>query len=343
MSCLLLASAHSGQDKADIVEMENGDRLTCEIKGLSGGVLYLSLDYVDGTVSVNWSKVARLVSKRQFIVRTDSGLVHTGTLATLAAVGSKITSLEVIASPGKGVLIDVSRIATVERTAKTFWRRLNGDFAVGLNYSKGNNSTQYNISTSLEYPTERWSAQVDFNSTLTSNSDSRTSTRNQLDIGFSRLMRQKNYFYSGISSFLQSSERSIDLQTTIGGGIGHYFKNTGRARVSVVGGLAWQKTNYNDLGSGQASQNALAGLIATEARLFKFKKTSLTFSAAVLPSISEPGRYYSKLNQSLKLKLFGDFTWNISVYGNWDNRPPAGLSGSDYGTSAGVGWTFGNR
>src|SRR5215204_1799262 len=188
MSCLLLASAHSGQEKADIVEMDNGDRLTCEIKGLSGGVLYLSLDYVDGTISVNWSKVVRLESKRQFIVRTDSGLVHTGTLATLPAAGSQIKSLEVIASPGKGVLIDVSRIATVERTAKTFWQRLNGDFAVGLNYSKGNNSTQYNISTSLEYPTERWSAQVNFNSTLTSNSGSRTSTRNQLDIGFSRLM-----------------------------------------------------------------------------------------------------------------------------------------------------------
>ena len=30
-------------------------------------------------------------------------------------------------------------------------------------------------------------------------------------------------------------------------------------------------------------------------------------------------------------------------YGNWDNQPSPTLSGSDYGTSSGLSWTFGNR
>lgn len=343
LTCLLLASSNPGQNKDDIVEMKNGDRLTCEIKGLSGGVLYLSLDYVDGTVSVNWSKVARIESSRQFIVRMDSGVVHTGTISTLRAAGSDVTSLEVIDSPGKEVVVDTAEVTTVERTSRRFLQRLNGDISLGLNYSKGNNATQYNFSSSLEYPTERWSAYVNFNSTLASNSGARTSTWHQLDLGYSRLMRQRNYFYTGIASFLQSSERSIDLQTTVGGGIGHYFTNTSRARVSVVGGVAWQKTKYNDLADGLDTEDELAAMVVGEARLFRFKKASLTVSAAVLPSISEPGRYYSKLNQNVKLKLFGDLTWNFSVYGSWDSRPPQGLSGSDYGTSTGLGWTFGNR
>ena len=42
-------------------------------------------------------------------------------------------------------------------------------------------------------------------------------------------------------------------------------------------------------------------------------------------------------------KFFHNFTWNISFYGNWDNQPPAGFSGSNYGTSSGLGWTFGNK
>jgi hypothetical protein len=42
------------------------------------------------------------------------------------------------------------------------------------------------------------------------------------------------------------------------------------------------------------------------------------------------------------VKFFGNFTWNLSFYGNWDNRPPAHLAGSDYGASSGLGWTFGN-
>jgi len=344
MTCLLfLASSNPGQEKADIVEMKNGDRLTCEIKGLSGGVLYLSLDYIDGTVSVNWSKVARIESTRQFIVRTDSGIVHTGTISMLRAAGSQVTSLEVVDSPGKQVVFDTAEVTTVERTSRRFWKRLNGDISLGLNYSKGNNSTQYNLTTSVEYPTERWSAYVTLNSTLTSNSGSRTSTWNQLDLGYSRLMRQRNYFYTGIASFLQSSERSIDLQTTLGGGVGHYFTNTSRSRVSLVGGIAWQKTRYNDPANGLGTEDELAAMVVGEARFFRFKKASLDLKAAVLPSISEPGRYYSKLNQTLKLKLFGDLTWNFSVYGSWDSRPPRGLSGSDYGTSTGLGWTFGNK
>ena len=37
------------------------------------------------------------------------------------------------------------------------------------------------------------------------------------------------------------------------------------------------------------------------------------------------------------MKVISNLTWNISFYDNWDNRPPAHFSGSDYGAS------FGNR
>jgi hypothetical protein len=43
------------------------------------------------------------------------------------------------------------------------------------------------------------------------------------------------------------------------------------------------------------------------------------------------------------VKLFSNLKWNVSFYGNWDNQPPANFSGSDYGSSSGLSWTFGNR
>jgi hypothetical protein len=48
-------------------------------------------------------------------------------------------------------------------------------------------------------------------------------------------------------------------------------------------------------------------------------------------------------NASYYIKLFSDLSWNFSFYGNWDNQPPPTLSGSDYGTSSGLSWTFGTR
>jgi hypothetical protein len=322
--------------------MKNGDRMTCEIKGLTGGVLYLSLDYVDGTISLDWSKVARLESKRTFIVKTESGLVYTGTLAILDAAADQPVRIEVTEAGQQKVEIEQSGVVRVETTARKFWQRLNGEINLGLTYTKGNESTQYNLGSSIEYPTERWSAYARFNSTLTSHSGSRSSERNQLDLGYVRLAGRSNYFYTGVLGFLQSSEQSISRQTTVGGGLGHYFKNTNRSRISVVGGLAWQKTNYSE-STALGTQNAFAGLVTTDTNFFKFKKTNFRITAAFLPSFSEPGRYYFKTNQSFYVKFLGDLTWNISFYGSWDNRPPAGLNGSDYGMSTGLGWTFGSK
>ena len=55
-SLLILSSPLLAREKSDVLVMRNGDRLTCEIKRLDSGVLYVRLDYVLGTISVNWSK-----------------------------------------------------------------------------------------------------------------------------------------------------------------------------------------------------------------------------------------------------------------------------------------------
>lgn len=72
-SLLLVAAPTLAREKTDVIVMNNGDRLSEEIKGIDAGVLYLSLDYVDGTISIQWSKVARLESIQRFIVRTQDG------------------------------------------------------------------------------------------------------------------------------------------------------------------------------------------------------------------------------------------------------------------------------
>ena len=79
-SALLVAAPLFARENTDVLVMKNGDRMTCQVKGLNGGVLYVSFDYIDGTTSVQGSKVARLESKQLFIVKTQDGSVCTGRL-----------------------------------------------------------------------------------------------------------------------------------------------------------------------------------------------------------------------------------------------------------------------
>ena len=77
-SSLFLALPLFARENTDVIVMKNNDHLTGQIKGLDGGVLYLSLPYVIQTISVDWSQVARLESKQLFLVKTADGSVLPG-------------------------------------------------------------------------------------------------------------------------------------------------------------------------------------------------------------------------------------------------------------------------
>ena len=321
--------------------MKNGDRMTCQIKRLERGVLYVDFDYIDGTASVDWSKVDRLESNQLFVVKTEDGSVYKGRLAASETNGIRAIEIHVIDNPEEEVVIEPSKIVRVTATSDNFWERFDGGLSLGATYSKGNQSTQYNLGSRLAYLRERWSASASFDSNLSSSTGANVSTRNSLKLSALHLLPSNNWFYSGVGDFLQSSEQGIALQTTLGGGIGRYLTNTNRSSIAVTGGVAWQSTDYKQTVVTPSGQNVVAALISAKARLFKFNKTTLDVDAVFLPALSDPGRVRFNTDASYYIKLFSNLKWNLSFYGNWDNRPPPGFSGSDYGTSSGISWTFG--
>ena len=271
-------------------------------------------------------------------------MVYTGTLKTTERAGERPMQIEIASETAPAVVVAQPQIVEVNQTAEKFMQRLNGDINLGFNYTKGNQAAQYNFSSSVEYPRPRWGAALGYQSTLSSNSGSTTTTRNALSFEGEHLLRWDNWFYAGNATIRQSSEQNIDLQGNVGGGIGRFLKNTNRAKISLMGGLAWQNTKYSpSTTTPLGQQQILAALISGKMSMFRFNKTNLAVTATVLPALTQPGRVYYDTNITYYVKLFGDLNWNTSFYGNWDTRPPAGYTGSDFGASTGLGWTFGNK
>lgn len=342
-AALLLGPTTSIGPKTDVLHMKNGDRMTCEIKAMDAGAMYVTLDYVDGTIAVEWSRIARLESTRLFLVQIDDGSVYTGHLSVNPVEGTDSVIVEIVELSGNRVAYDKSRIAGLNGTSDTFWGRLNGNLSSGVSYAKGNQTTTYNISSTVSYPRPKWSAGLAFNSNLSNSTGTTASTRNQLSLNFGYLTRWKNWFYTGFAGGLQSAEQQISLQTNLGGGIGHYFKKSSNVRASVVGGVVWQETDYESSVTTATSEDMIGVMLLGSLSYVKFKRTTLTLTANVIPSLSDPGRFYINTNASYFLKLFGEINWNLSFYGNWDSQPPAGTSGNDYGVNSGLSWTFGNQ
>ena len=322
--------------------MKNGDRLTGEVKGLDAGVLYVSMSYILGTSSLDWSKVERLESKQLFIVKTQDGAVYKGTLNTAETEGGRPVKIEVLETAEKQTEIERGQIVEMAQTSDKFWKRFNGDVNFGTTYSKGNQTVQYTLSSDVEYLRPRWSASTSYSSNLSTSSGVTASTRNEITPAARHLLPWNNWFYGGLGDFLQSSVQGIQLQTSLGGGIGRYLKNTNRATIAVMGGFAWQNTEYNQ-STLSGTQNLAAALVATEVKLFKFNKTNLDFAGVVFPALSQPGRVKLNINAAYYIKITSNLSWNISFYGNWDNQPPPHFTGSDYGSSSGLSWTFGMK
>lgn len=329
------------RDKTDRLIMNNGDSMTCEIKGLDGGVLYVGFDYIDGTSSVDWSKVASVESAQLFVVKTEDGSVYTGALKTAGMGADRPVQIHVLQPPELVLTVERSQIVQMVATSDKFWERFNGGVSFGTIYSKGNQSTQYSLAANTAYVRERWNAGTRFDSNLSKSTGTTASTRNSLAFTALHLMSKKNWFYEGLGGLLQSSEQGISLQTLLGGGVGRYLKNTNRASIQLLGGAGWQDTTYQHTDVPIQYQNTATALIYLDTRLFKFSKTNLDATAAILPVLTDPGRVRIDTNASYYIKLISDLKWNISFYGNWDTQPPQGLSGSDYGVSSGVSWTYG--
>jgi len=342
-AAVFLASPLFGREKSDVIVMKNGDRITCEIKGLRSNTLYISVDYILTTLSVDWTKVDHLQSKQLFLVRTQDGTVYTGALSTPETSGGRPMQIEILEAPDEKVALDRKQVVLMNETASNFWQRLNGHIGTGFTYSKGNDSTQYNLNSDINYPRERWSAEARYSSNLTSNSGASTSTRNEVAFSAQRLLRWNNWYYTGVIDILQSSVQGIQLQSTFGAGIGRIIKNTGSTSLTVYGGFAWQRISYNQAVLPSLTQQVTSGLIGSSLKLFRFDRTTLTFNATFLPAVSDPGRMHFNLDTSYYVKLWGKLDWNFTFYGNWDNRPPPGFSSSDYGTTSGLSLTFGNR
>jgi putative salt-induced outer membrane protein YdiY len=341
LGVILAAVPLHARDKTDIMVMKNGDRMTCEVKGLERGVLYVDFDYIDGTASVNWSKVARVESEHLFYVKTEDGSVYTGTLSTPEMGAGRPVMIHVVEAPEQEVVVEQSEVVRLTPASEKFWQRFNGEINLGLIYSKGNQSTQFSLASTTEYVRERWNAHASYDSNLSSSTGANVSTRNYLDLGARRLLPWNNWFYSGLADFLQSTEQGIGLQSTFGGGLGRYLTNTDHASVAVFGGVAWQRTSYNQSNLLATEQNVTSALFWGQAKLFKFSKTDLVVTGTLLPALSDPGRLRFNTDASYYIKLVGNLKWNVSFYGNWDNRPPPGFASSDYGTSSGISWSFG--
>ncbi len=336
---LIVTGVCSARSKKDVIQFANGDRITCEIIKLEKGYLYVKLDYADGTVGMDWSKIARIESPQSFVVANKSGQRFRGQLENVAqGKATEELRLQVTGST-KTEIVAGKEVVAIEQTETSFWQNLNGTLDIGFSYAKQQNRAQYSLDSSVIYARTRWSTGAEYNSSF-SGGGGLSSLRNDLRLTAQRQLRSPHNFYLGFAEFLHNDEQQLDLRRTFGGALGHVFRNTNNSFIAAYGGVTWSRENYSPEATTRRTGDSSEAVVGTQLNFFRFKTTNILLDARLYPSLTDLGRTRFDLNTSMRLRIAKDLYWKFGYYLNVDSRPPQNLPKTDYGSTSSLGWTF---
>ncbi len=345
IAILLVAGSFLGppllaREKTDMLILKNGDRITCEIKKLEHGQLYIKTDYTIGTIQVDWDDIEQVQSSQRFQVEMTNGERHEGLLRKQAGIeaAEPATVMEVVGDEGTFEL-EQKEIVLVRQLERGFWGNLDGSVDYGFSFTKANSQTQSTLNGSIGYTTEGYSLGVTVSSLLSRVEEGENTNRHNATIAFEKYLPAK-WFALGIAEFLHSDEQNLSLRTTYGGGLGRYLLYTNHNVFRALGGAVINTEKFTPESGLQPSGNDLEALLGIEYSTFQFDRSDLTSQLLVYPSISELGRTRASFRTSLTLELVDDLYWRLSVFDDFDSKPPAATAKNDFGVTASVGYSF---
>jgi hypothetical protein len=327
-----VASSASARDKLDVVVLDNGDRVTCEIKTLERSVLEVKTDAM-GTVSIEWEHVERVTSPQLFQVEDLRGRKFHGSLGDTAEIHSlKVVGLEPTQTLSHD---DVVRIAAID---EVWTDRIKGSIDLGLDAKKASHETSYSLGASSSYCTRTFLAELNLQSSITSLTDVPTIQYNDLAFQLNHF-RKSRWFSVGHTRFQTSSEQALDLRASLGGGVGKYVLQTNRSLSSVIGGLIATREWY---AAEPEPQDNLEAMISGDFEFFQFspRKTDFTIDLALYPSLTTSGRVRGYLGSSLRWELIRDFYFSLNLSVDYDSEPPASAETSDWRFWTSLGYSF---
>jgi hypothetical protein len=319
--------------KTDVVVLDNGDRLKCEIKKLQRGKLTISTD-ASGTITVKWSHVVGLESAFLFQIELESGARYLGRFDLPPELG-KIAVEQAQAQE----MVDIARVVTMIPMEASFWSRLKGSVDAGYDFTQATSATTWSASADLNYRTPRIETDLAFDSSIKQQEGAESINRQNLRAQVSRFFEDR-WFAAVIGQGEKSATQGLDLRALVGGGVGRKLVQTNRSNIAVLGGAAYSREKFEDVGDYNSNAELIAALAAES---FRFDSPELDLSASfvVLPNLMTKGRYRLQVNGQARIEILNDLYWSLSVYETFDSEPPSETSRrNDFGITTSIGWSF---
>jgi len=320
-------------DKVDVVILKNGDYITGEVKSMEFARLIYSTDAMK-TLSIEWDDIKYIKAKETFRIEMEDGTDFSGSLDS-----DSLNQTLIIKFKNYSYRIEFSKVVKITPIKDTFAERVNFSVDLGFSYTKASEVAQLTSNANGSYRSWEFYHELNFNSIVTTTSDTNTTENIDLRWNSARFFLYK-WFVDVFVGAQRNTELGLDLRLLIGGGGGKDIFRTNTNLLSGASGLQitqeWDKDT-------QGSTTNLEGLLVARHKKFQYDDPEIDWSTTirVYPSFTTWGRVRVNFNTNLRWEIYTDLFWRLTFYDNYDSQPPTeGASKNDYGITLSFGWKY---
>jgi putative salt-induced outer membrane protein len=333
--------------RADLVVLENGDRLTGTIVKSDQEMLSFDSQYA-GVVNLPWSAVVSIESSAPVYVGIEGGPMAVGPLSTVNNQYQIVTeNAGAITAPKEAVefIRSVEQQAAYEREIERLrnpgltdlWT---GFVNLGYAQARGNSDTQsLNFGANANRTTTRDKIGVTFTSVYASNDTTGESivTANAIRGGLSYNLNLSPQWFVFASTDLEFDEfQNLDLRFAPAGGFGFKAVNTRRTKFDIFGGSSLNREFF----STGLNRTSAEGLIGEE---FSFQYSSfgsLQQKMSIYPNLSDPGVFRVSFDTTADTRVNRWLSWQVSLSDRYLSNPVDGRKKNDVLLTTGLRINF---
>lgn len=325
-------------DKTDVIILENGDRITGEVKGLVSGQLELKTDYM-GTVFIGWEDIQDLISDTGQKIELSDGERLVGTLDKPQSDNPDAAHLIIIHTDEGQLEVNSTNVVRMYPVGGGFWDRMDLSFNLGFNFDKNSSVGKYNLGIDGVYRDPEFITLGKFSSELTTLNDSDNTKRVVLNLDHMSYLEGKRY-RSYFGSMEQNDQLGVDLRTLVGIGYGWVPISTGRNWFTWGVGVDANVEKPFDGGESDANLEAM-GSIRYQYYKHSIPERTLDVNFQVFPSITQWGRLRANFTFDARWEIIRDFFIGMELYTSYDGEPAALDNAEiDYGIRTTIGLKF---
>lgn len=345
---LIFAIHCAGSAQNDTLYLNNGDFIVGDLKSMDRGVLIIAPSYSDEDFKITWEDIKEVNAVQRYLITLSDGRRINGTFRS-EGVGKIFITNE----NGEDLTVDQNEVVNIKNVDSGFLSRLSANIDFGLSLTKANNQKQLNGNLRMSYLEDRWSADLYYNTLLTTQDNVADIQRNDAGIGY-RYFLPADWNLGADIDFLSNTEQSLDLRATGKLGIGNFLKRSNSMYWLVTAGVAYTSETYSpvlnpDDGSFTTapSRSSVEGFFGTELNLYDIGDLNLMTALVIYPTIVsdesvEPGRVRTDFRFDAKYDdiFIDDFYVRAGFTLNYDNRPVEAGKDVDYIFTTGFGWQW---